>query len=130
MVVNLRGELETKVETLWSDMYNGGKDGVKTKLTQLIASLDTERAMQNQRDKFRDRRTNIIIAILGLIITILGAIHEIPPAVDALKKLDKGDVHIPKIFHSQQTQQEYTVDMKKPPADAGMEPPSEINLVQ
>jgi hypothetical protein len=131
-IVELKGDLVTKVETLWSDMYNGGKEGVKTQLTQLVTKLDQRDLNQEKNDKERekrqarrDTRTNFILVIIGLIIALIGALHELPPAVDSLKKFLNGGIHYPHLFHGNNDGSRYTGRMNRQP-ESSVLPDSEV----
>ena len=120
-LLELRGDLETKVETLWADMYNGGEKGVKTQLTVLIASLSQEKITQQKNDderekrqERRDRRMNFILAALTLVVLSLGLLFAIPPAVAAMKAVFNGEINLPKIIFSEHVIQVYAFSLEHP----------------
>ena len=93
------------METLWTDMYNGGKEGVKTQLTSLIATIaaDAKNHAINEderekRQEKRDKRMGIILTSFGLILAALALIFAIPPAVQSLRDLLKSDIEWRKLY--------------------------------
>ena len=62
------------------------------------------------------RKVNFRLTIFGLILTFLALVVACAEVYHSYKT---GDLKIPKIFHSQKTQQEYTLDKKELPFQAG-----------
>lgn len=96
--------LEGNVEMIMSDMYNGGKDGLKTRFITLETTLTTrdEESAKNlklrddereNRQKRRDFKITTAIAILGLLVAILAFL-------EGSRQVKAGELHWPKITTS------------------------------
>ena len=124
-VLKLKGDLETKVETLWSDMYNGKTDGVKTTLTALVSALRAEKETQQKNDDEREKRQerrdakmSRILTLVGVIIAFLALVFGVPPAVESIKKLFNGEIHYQQFFQHKQTGEVYDARRASPPETA------------
>jgi hypothetical protein len=102
-------------------MYNGGKEGVKTQLTTLIAKIEQAKETQKKNDDEREKRQekrdakmNRVLTLISVIIALIALIFGVPPMVESLKKLVNGEIHYPKFFHHSETRQEYHVLMDPP----------------
>jgi len=100
-------KVESKVDMLMSDMYNGGSgngEGVKGAVFNLITKLDTrdEESAKNlkrrddereNRQKRRDFWITIILSIFGLLLAVL-------TYLEGNKQVKGGELHWPKITSS------------------------------
>jgi hypothetical protein len=77
-----------------ADLYNHGKDGMKTVLASLVTAQATREALEDKRHRQNRDRLNIIIGILLLIATYI-------TLAATLKKDGKSSLDPHKIFHSE-----------------------------
>jgi len=82
--------LRSNVDTLWADMYNGGKDGVKTVVTQILTRMGEKEKQDAERSKSLDRK----LVIFGLALTIIGLFFAYLEYSRALKS---GEISFPHI---------------------------------
>ena len=85
--------ITTDVDTINSDLYNHGRDGLKTQFTMFVADY---RAREDERAKVERRRwhaAGFALAVLTLAVTSLGV-------VVTLRAVHEGVVHIPSLLHA------------------------------
>jgi hypothetical protein len=56
------------------DLYNHGKDGMKTKFDKFIAAHEKEKEVLKDQHKENRGKLNILIALVALLCTIVGTI--------------------------------------------------------
>jgi len=92
------------------DLYNHGKDGMKTILTKFIADHQA-REDEHEKDRTRrDRQLNIAIGAIGLVLTLLTLLVGWRTYLDTIHHVKDGDLKIPVISHSRPPEPEYSVD--------------------
>lgn len=100
--------LKTFARRVDADLYNHGKDGMKTQLSELITAQMTREQLEDRRHKQNRDRLNIIIAIVSLIALYIGLVLT-------FKKDWKGAIDPAKLFHS--IQERVELSWTRPPQD-------------
>ncbi len=120
-VENEMAEVIAWKERVDMDLYNHGQDGMKTILTKFIsdhearederekALADHDRQLSEALDT-RDRRLNITIGILGLVLMLLTLIVGWRTYLDTIHRIKEGDLKIRQIFHSSISESAYAID--------------------
>ena len=83
----------TDVDTINSDLYNHGRDGLKTQFTMFVADY---RAREDERAKVERRRWRVagfVLALLTLAVTSLGV-------VVTLRAAHEGVMYLPRLPHA------------------------------
>jgi len=83
----------TDVDTINSDLYNHGRDGLKTQFTMFVADY---RAREDERAKVERRRWRVagfVLALLTLAVTSLGV-------VVTLRAAHEGVMYLPSLPHA------------------------------
>ena len=122
------GELGTRMTTaegllerLDSDIYNHGRDGMKTQIANFITESRTRQDEQLKREDSRhranSRKINIVIAITGIAMLLLTGIGVLV-SVEFSKR---SDLDPARIFHSRNGERVLSY-FHQPPQDADLPP--------
>ena len=79
--------VEAAVDTINSDLYNHGRDGLKTQFTMFVADY---RAREDERAKVERRRWHVagfVLAVLTLAVTSLGVVVTLRAAHEGALQL-------------------------------------------
>ena len=103
--------LSTQVTTLNDDMYNHGKNGVKTRLSTFEVRFDGFVDLYNERENSRDRAWNRFRWVATLIIAF-GML--VLAALQATKQIHQGFIRPPRIGVAIPSQDPYTATTRLP----------------
>ena len=86
--------VETNMEIVMSDLYNHGKDGIKTTLTSLVARLSEKEEQDAQRSKRLDQKINIFMAFFAGVSLLLLAIGTLFAILEYARSIKSGEIHL------------------------------------
>lgn len=82
------------------DLYNHGKDGMKTQLTKFISDHEAREDEREKERAKRDRRMNLMLGVMGVIIALLTLVIGWKTYIDTMHHVKDGDLKIPSISHA------------------------------